>query len=72
MLWMEEVDDQRRGAVFAARGAFTSATMLVAFWLQFGSAFFKATPAPVILFWLGIASIGSAVLTLWVIRRKRG
>ena len=36
----EEVDDKRRGAVFAARGMLTSATMIVALWLQFGTEFF--------------------------------
>jgi MFS family permease len=67
----EEVEEPRRGAVFAARGAFTSATMLVAFWVQFGSAAFKKTPAPVVLGWLGVASVVSAGLTFVVLRRRR-
>jgi predicted MFS family arabinose efflux permease len=67
----EEVEEQRRGAVFAARGAITSATMLVAFWVQFGSARFKATPAPRVLLWLGAASVASAVLTFVALRRRR-
>ena len=67
----EEVEEARRGAVFAARGAFTSATMLVAFWMQFGSARFKATPAPTVLLWLGVASVASAVLTFVALRKRR-
>ncbi len=60
----EEVDDKRRGAVFAARGMLTSATMIVAFWLQFGTKLFQRTPAPQIMLWLGFGSIAAAVLTL--------
>lgn len=68
----EQVDDQRRGAVFAARGMLTSATMVVAFWLQFGTETFRRTPAPVILEWLGVGSVVAAVLTLLAMRLKRG
>ncbi len=68
----EQVDDQRRGAVFAARGMLTSATMVVAFWLQFGSEVIRQTPAPTILQWLGVGSVVAAVLTLLVMRLKRG
>jgi predicted MFS family arabinose efflux permease len=64
----EEVDDVRRGAVFAARGMLTSATMIVAFWLQFGTKLFQRTPAPQIMLWLGFGSIAAAVLTLMTLR----
>jgi len=67
----EQVDDRRRGGVFAARGMLTSATMLVAFWLQFGSGVFRRTPAPTVLHWLGIGSIGAAALALLATRRRR-
>ena len=67
----EEVDDQRRGAVFAARGMLTSATMLVAFWMQFGSEWFRHTPAPTVLHWLGVGSVAVAVATLLVTRRRQ-
>ena len=66
----EQVDDQRRGAVFAARGMLTSATMVVAFWLQFGTAFFRRTPAPTILLWLGVGTMIAAVLSYWAMRLK--
>ncbi|HVM60439.1 MAG TPA: MFS transporter [Verrucomicrobiae bacterium] len=64
----EEVDDVRRGAVFAARGMLTSGTMIVAFWLQFGSPWFRRTPAPQIMLWLGFGSIAAAVLALATLR----
>jgi len=69
----EEVDDKRRGAVFAARGMLTSATMLVAFWLQFGTKLFQRTPAPQIMLWLGFGSMAAAVLTLatWQLGRHK-
>jgi predicted MFS family arabinose efflux permease len=65
-----QVEDARRGAVFAARGMLTSATMLVAFWLQFGTAFFRETAPPVILFGLGVGAAVLAVLTLVALRRR--
>lgn len=67
----EQVDDQRRGAVFAARGMLTSATMLVAFWMQFGSELFRRTPAPTVLQWLGVGSVAVAAASLLVVRRGR-
>jgi MFS family permease len=67
----EEVDDKRRGAVFAARGMLTSATMIVAFWLQFGTKLFQRTPAPQIMLWLGFGSIAAAVLTLVTLQPGR-
>ncbi len=67
----EEVDDKRRGAVFAARGMLTSATMIVAFWLQFGTKLFQRTPAPQIMLWLGFGSIAAAVLTLATLQLGR-
>jgi MFS transporter, DHA3 family, macrolide efflux protein len=67
----EEVDDKRRGAVFAARGMLTSATMIVAFWLQFGTKLFQRTPAPQIMLWLGFGSIAAAVLTVATLQLGR-
>jgi MFS family permease len=68
----EQVKDQRRGAVFAARGMLTSLAMIVACWLQIFTAVFRDTPAPTVLFWLGIGSIGATVLlvlAMWARRR---
>ncbi len=56
-----QVEDSRRGAVFAARGMLTSATMIVAFWLQFGTDLFRRTSAPTVFFWLGLGSMIVAV-----------
>jgi len=67
----EQVEEKRRGAVFAARGALTSATMVVAFWLQFGSAFFRETPAPTILLWLGVGSMVVAAVAVMVLRARQ-
>ena len=67
----EEVDDKRRGAVFAARGMLTSATMIVAFWLQFGTKLFQRTPPPQIMLWLGFGSIAAAILTLATLQLGR-
>jgi DHA3 family macrolide efflux protein-like MFS transporter len=69
----EAVGDQRRGAVFAARGMLTSATMVVAFWLQFGTGFFRHTPTPVVMMWLGEGSIAAALLTvaMFLVRIRR-
>ncbi len=66
-----QVEDVRRGAVFAARGMLTSLTMVVAFWLQFGTTLLKRTPAPLVLFWLGVGAAGIAVLMLTLSRAKR-
>jgi MFS family permease len=66
-----QVEDARRGAVFAARGMLTSATMIVAFWLQFGTEWFKQTPPPTVLLWLGIGSLVASVLMLWGVRMKK-
>jgi MFS family permease len=65
-----QVEDIRRGAVFAARGMLTSATMIVAFWLQFGSGVFRRTPPPVVLWWLGIGTLAAALLTLLALRAR--
>jgi predicted MFS family arabinose efflux permease len=67
----QEVDDKRRGAVFATRGMLTSATMIVAFWLQFGTKLFQRTPAPQIMLWLGIGSIAAAALAAVTLRPGR-
>ena len=65
-----QVEDVRRGAVFAARGMLTSLTMVVAFWLQFGTEFFKRTPPPVVLLWLGVSTAVAAVLVPVLTRWK--
>src|SRR2546425_1120432 len=65
-----QVEDVRRGAVFAARGMLTSATMVVAFWLQFGSQLFKRTPPPTVLLWLGIGTFAAALLMLLSMRTR--
>jgi MFS family permease len=57
-----QVEDVRRGAVFAARGMLTSAAMVVAFGLQFGTAWLRQTPAPTVLFWLGLSAAAAAVV----------
>jgi MFS family permease len=66
----EQVDEKRRGAVFATRGMLTSATMCVALWLQFGTAFFRETPSSSILWWLGVGTIGVVLLTAFTLRRN--
>ncbi len=68
----EQVEDHWRGAVFAARGMLTSATMIVAFWLKFGTNILRITPPPTILMWLGIGALIGAGLTLVAMRAKRG
>lgn len=68
----EQVADQRRGAVFAARGMLTSLTMIVAFWLQIRTAVFRDTPAPTVLLWLGIGSISAtALMVIALVGRQR-
>ena len=67
----DEVEDQRRGAVFAARGMLTSATMMVAFALPIWSPLFRRTPAPTILMWLGIGAAVAAALTYAALRSRR-
>jgi DHA3 family macrolide efflux protein-like MFS transporter len=65
----EQVEDKRRGAVFAARGILTSSTMLVAFWLRFGTTPLRHAAPAKILMWLGIGSIVAAIvgaLPVWV------
>lgn len=66
----EQVQPERRGAVFAARGMWTSVTTLVAFWLRFGTKLLENTPPGTVMIWLGIAAIGSAILTLLIVRRR--
>ncbi len=65
-----QVEDVRRGAVFAARGMLTSATMIVAFGLQFGSAAFRQTPPPTVLWRLGVGTLAVALLTLLAVRLR--
>jgi hypothetical protein len=68
-----EVEDSRRGAVFAARGMMTSATMMIAFWVKFGTSLLRTTPPPVVLVWSSAAAMGVAGLTaLALYRRQRG
>ncbi len=66
-----EVDDTRRGAVFAARGIMTSGAMLTAFWLQWGTAFFRVMPASRIMVLLGTGAIVASALT-WAVLRGKG
>jgi MFS family permease len=68
----EQVDEKRRGAVFATRGMLTSATMCVAFWMQFGTAFFRKTPCPTILWWLGIGTVAAVALTALIVSFRQG
>ncbi|HUJ09994.1 MAG TPA: MFS transporter [Verrucomicrobiae bacterium] len=68
----EQVADQRRGAVFAARGMLTSLAMIVAFWLQIETKIFRDTAPPTVLYWLGIGSVGATVLmALLMLSRRR-
>jgi MFS family permease len=67
----EEVEDTRRGAVFAARGMLTSATMVVAFWLQFGTRIMRETPAPTILLWTAGGALAAAGLAFAAMRARR-
>jgi predicted MFS family arabinose efflux permease len=67
----EQVGEKRRGAVFATRGMLTSATMCLGLWMQFGTRFFRDTPAPVVLFWLGIGSIAAAMLAAVALRARQ-
>jgi len=49
----------------------TSATMVVAFWLNFGSGLFRRTPAPSMLLWLGAGTTAIAgVLGLLALRSR--
>jgi MFS family permease len=66
-----QVEDARRGAVFAARGAVTSATMCVAFGLQIWTSVLRQTPAPRVLLWLGEGSIAAALLTVMMFLARR-
>jgi MFS family permease len=66
-----QVEDARRGAVFAARGAVTSATMCVAFGLQIWTSVLRQTPAPTVLLWLGEGSIAAALLTVAMFLARR-
>jgi|HubBroStandDraft_6_1064221.scaffolds.fasta_scaffold209674_2 MFS family permease len=66
-----QVEDARRGAVFAARGMLTSATMIVAFWLQFGTDLFRRTSAPTVFFWLGVGSMVVAVLAGIMVQARK-
>jgi MFS family permease len=67
----EEVEDARRGGVFAARGILTSGMMVTAFWLQFGTRFFRDTPAPTILVWTAGGALAAAGLTVLALLRRR-
>jgi MFS family permease len=67
----EQVEDARRGAVFAARGMLTSLMMVTAFWLQFGTNLLKNTPPPTVLAWLGISAAGVAATMLVLLRRPQ-
>jgi hypothetical protein len=49
----------------------TSATMIVAFWLQFGSEIFRRTAAARVLLWLGAGSIAAAAIATMALRTRR-
>ncbi|HUK83682.1 MAG TPA: MFS transporter [Verrucomicrobiae bacterium] len=66
----EQVEDKRRGAVFAARGMLTSLAMVVAFWLQIYTSILRDTPPETVLLWLGFGAVATAVLTLLGMRSK--
>lgn len=66
----EEVEDKRRGAVFAARGMLTSTTMIVAFWLKFGTNVLRTTAPPTILLWCGAGAVIVAVLTFVALQMR--
>ena len=65
-----QVEDVRRGAVFAARGMLTSAVMIVGFWLVFGTEWFKRTSPPTVLTWLGISTLLATLLLWWGARTR--
>ncbi|MDW8344080.1 MAG: MFS transporter [Verrucomicrobiae bacterium] len=67
----EEVEDARRGAVYAARGMLTSGLMLVAFWLRFGTPWLRQTPPPVVLQLCAIVMFGAAAWAAFILRRKQ-
>ena len=64
----EQVDEKRRGAVFATRGMLTSATMCVALGLQIWSSVLRQAPSPTILLWLGAGTVAAALLLLLAMR----
>jgi hypothetical protein len=66
-----QVEDVRRGAVFGARGMLTSATMIVAFWLQFGTNLFRQTAPATVMLWLAIGTLIGAGLMGWGLRTRR-
>ena len=66
----EHVEETRRGAVFAARGMLTSLTTVIAFWLQFGTAVLRRTPAPTVMWWLGLGTMAAGLLTLAAMRMR--
>ncbi len=66
-----QVEDVRRGAVFGARGMLTSATMIVAFWLQFGTNLFRRTAPATVMLWLALGTLIGAALMLWGLRARR-
>jgi MFS family permease len=70
-LMQEHVEESRRGAVFAVRGMMTSLTMMVAFWLQFGSDVLERTPPPVVLSCLGGVALLAAGVAGFGGRRRR-
>ena len=67
----EQVEDQRRGAVFAARGMLTSLAMVVACGLQIWTPVFRETPPPRALFWLGVGSMSTTLLLALAIWGRR-
>jgi predicted MFS family arabinose efflux permease len=64
----EQVDENRRGAVFATRGMLTSATMCLALGLQIWSSVLRDAPSTTILLQLGYGTLAAALLLLLVMR----
>ena len=64
----EQVDEKRRGAVFATRGMLTSATRCVALGLQIWSPVLRQAQSPTILLWLGCGTVAAALLLLLAMR----
>ena len=63
-----QIEETRRGAVFAARGALTSLTMCCAFGLQIWTSILRDTPAPTVMWWLGLGTLAAGLLTLAAMR----
>jgi DHA3 family macrolide efflux protein-like MFS transporter len=66
-----QVEDEWRGAVFAARGMMTAAAMITGVSLQIWTPLLQRTPAPTILLWLGVGAVVVSVLALLLARSRQ-